>query len=169
MANDTGYIPPNGKLPNGAKLAAPIFTRQPSPPFDPVDEQKAVFSFLAAGVHALVKELHDLARQIDNRAFLVDEYRTQSPFGDSESTVTVQPTYDYKPEKIESIIITGPPGNVTLQLGDRFWSLTIPATGIIVIGPVAVLLNRNDPRILTGPTGNYNLELMGIADERFDA
>ena len=169
MANDTGYLPPNGRIPNGSRLAAPIFTRNPNPPIDPVDEQKAVFSFLAAGIHAMVKQLGQLARQVDNRSFVVDEYQVQGSLGTTESVVTVNPTYDYKPEKIESIVITGPAGAVTLQLGDRLWNLTIPATGVIVIAPVAILLNRNDLRQLSGAPGNYSLELMGIADERFDA
>jgi hypothetical protein len=120
-------------------------------------------------MHSLVKQLGDFARQVENRARVVDEYQVQSSVAASESTVTVQPIYDLVPEKIESIIITGPAGAVTLQLGDRFWNLTIPATGIIVIAPVAVLLNRNDIRQLSGAPGSYSLELMGIADERFDA
>jgi hypothetical protein len=169
MAGNQGTIPPNGKIHPGSKLESPIFTRQPGNPIDPDDRQKAVFGFLAAGIHSLVKQLGDLARQIDNRAFVVDEYQVQSSVSTAESVVTVQPIYDFKPEKIESIIVTGPPGNVTLQLGDRFWNLTIPATGIIVIAPVAILLGRNDLRQLTGTAGSYSLELMGIADERYDA
>jgi hypothetical protein len=169
MASNTGYLPPNGRIPAGSKLAAPIFTRDPGKPIDPVYEQKAVFSFLAAGIHSMVKQLGDLARQVENRSFVVDEYQIQGSLGTTESVVTVQPIYEFKPEKIESIIITGPAGAVTLQLGDRLWNLTIPATGVIVIAPVAILLGRNDLRQLSGAPGNYSLELMGIADERFDA
>lgn len=168
MANVRGRLPLNGKLPNGAQLGEPIFTRQPNKPFD-TDQQKTVFEYLAVGMHAMISQLGDLARQVDNRSRVVDEYQVQSSTVAAESVVTVQPIFDFVPEKIESVIITGPPGNITLQLGDRFWNLTIPATGVIVIAPVGILLNRNDLRQLTGTSGSYSLELMGIADERFDA
>jgi hypothetical protein len=251
MAGNAGYLPPNGRLPTGAKLAQPIFTRQPNKPFD-TDQQKTVFEYLAIGIHSLVTQMGDLARQIENRARVVDEYQVQSSTVTAESVVTVQPIFDFVPEKIESVIVTGPPtqsstptvnqiplgltgvasysnnsvgvlqtitggtvtaiaingvttglttgvffvpaggtvtvtysvaptvfttagipvqvpAQVTLQLGDRFWNLSMPPTGVIVIAPVGILLNRNDIRQLTGASGSYSLELTGIADERFDA
>lgn len=59
--------------------------------------------------------------------------------------------------------------NVTLQLGDRIWQLAIPATGYLQLGYVGLILGRSDARILTPATpGVYTLELMGIADRRFN-
>jgi hypothetical protein len=66
------------------------------------------------------------------------------------------------------VLITGPTGGISVQLGDRVWNLTIPATGVIVIAPVAILLGRSDVRQLTATTpGEYTLELMGHADDRY--
>lgn len=166
MAGNSGYLPRNGKLPHDAQ--AVIHTRNPVPPQGD-EREKVVYEYLAAGMVAMSEEMRKLARQIENRSRLVDEYQTQGSISANETTVPLQPTYDFMPEKIESIIVVGPPGNVTLTLGDRVWPLTIPAAGFLVIAPVAILLGRNDLRQLTGPAGNYNLELMGIADERFDA
>lgn len=56
----------------------------------------------------------------------------------------------------------------TLQLGDRTWSLTLPATGFLVIGaPIGLILARNDVRQLTTLiSGQWTLELMGHCDDR---
>jgi len=119
----------------------------------------------------LNKNIGNLARQIENVSFPVDEYNSAAISGAASSvSVTVQPTYDFMPEKITSVIVTGPTGVVSLKLGDRIWALTIPATGILVIAPLALLLGRSDDRILTpAAPGVYTLELMGYADRRFSA
>lgn len=111
-----------------------------------------------------------LARQLEDRTKLVDEYSVvQEYVTNNILVVEVLPTFDTIGEKIESVIITGPVTTAfTLQLGDRYWSMSTDATGKCLLAPVAILLGRNDRRILTGVSaGNWNLELMGIADERY--
>jgi hypothetical protein len=55
-----------------------------------------------------------------------------------------------------------------LQLGDRVWSLTLPASGILVMSDVNILLGRNDRRVLTSSLpGEWTLELTGFADNRY--
>jgi hypothetical protein len=144
-----------------------IFQRQ-VPPVEAPDIDQAPNQYIVKGLLKMHEQLQNLARQADDRSRLVDEYRTQTLVADSELSITVQPQFDYMAERIESVLVTGPAGAVTLQLGDRFWSLVIPASGIIVIAPVSFLLQRNDYRILTSVTpGDYGLELMGWADERY--
>jgi hypothetical protein len=144
-----------------------IFSRQVEPVTVP-DIDEAPNQYIVKGLLKMHEQLQNLARQADDRSRLVDEYRTQTLVADSEMTVTVQPQYDLMPERIVSVIVTGPAGIVNVQLGDRYWTLTIPATGILVIAPVSFLLGRNDYRVLTSATpGDYGLELMGWADERY--
>jgi hypothetical protein len=144
-----------------------IFGRQvPDVKVPDVDEQPN--QYIVDGLMALHKETRNLARIADDRSRPVDEYRTQTLTPDAELVVTVQPQYDQISERIESVIVTGPAGAVTIQLGDRTWLVTIPATGVLVIAPVSLLLSRNDYRQLTSATpGDYSLELMGWADERY--
>jgi hypothetical protein len=112
--------------------------------------------------------LSDMRRIAEDRSRPVDEYNTQTLVGTSVSTLQVNPQFDTMPERIESVLITGPAGACNLQLGDRNWALTIPASGILLISPVSLLLNRNDNRIISSATpGAYFLELMGWADERY--
>lgn len=120
-----------------------------------------------ARIHSI---LAGLARQLEDRTKLVDEYSiVQEYIANSVSVVEVLPTFDTINEKIESVIVTGPVTTAfTLQLGDRFWSMSTDATGKCILAPVAILLGRNDRRVLSGQSaGNWNLELMGIADERY--
>ena len=144
-----------------------IWSRQVEP-LEAPDIDEAPNQYIVKGLLKLHEQANNLARMADDRSRPVDEYRVQTLVPDSELTITVQPQYDYMPERIESVIVTGPAGAVTLQLGDRTWALTIPASGILVIAPVSFLLSRNDYRQLTSATpGDYSLELMGWADERY--
>jgi hypothetical protein len=144
-----------------------IFSRQ-VPEVKAPDIDEAPNQYIVKGLLKLHEQAQHLARIADDRSRPIDEYRTQTLVPDSELTITVQPQYDYMAERIESVIVTGPTGTVTLQLGDRTWALTIPASGILVIAPVSFLLQRNDYRTLTSATpGDYGLELMGWADERY--
>jgi hypothetical protein len=157
---------PHSKLPPDAKL----FTRDTNAPIKAEDTDYSDPAFIIQGLARLREALGELARQTENRGNPVDEYNTTPITGAAtESTVTVLPTYEYMPEKIEAVIIAGPPAAaVTLILGDRQWSLVIPAAGILPIGPLAIILGRNDPRQLVAQTpGQYFLEVMGIADRRF--
>lgn len=148
---------------------AVIHTRQPLG--TQVSEQETVSEdFARLGLARLLKQLSELNRIIDNRSKPVDEYQTGSPTVSSAAPLTVQPTFEYMPEKIESVIVTGPPaGTATLQLGDRSWSVVVPASGVLVVAPVGILLSRSDTRQLTpSAPGVWGLELMGIADQRFN-
>lgn len=162
MARSDGLI--HRKLPPDAT----VHTRQPVPPTTTDQEQESA-GFETLGSAALLEQLGTIARAAENRANPVDEYNSAGVSGaGSSSSVVVQPTYEYMPEKIESIVITGPTGAITLQLGDRIWQLNIPATGILTIGYVGLILGRSDARILTpAAAGIFTLELMGIADRRF--
>jgi hypothetical protein len=162
MARTEGLI--HRKLPHDAV----IHTRQPVDP-TATDKEQVSAGYTELGTEKLAEALSLLARQIENRSNVVDEYNSAAITGaGSSASVVVQPTYEYMPEKIESIIITGPTGNVQLQLGDRIWQLSIPATGILTIGYCAIMLSRTDARILTpGTPGVYTLELSGVADRRF--
>jgi len=128
--------------------------------------------FIRSGLLRLQEALGTLARLTENRGNPVDEYNTVPITGAaSESTLTVLPTYEMMPEKIVGVIVNGPPStSITVQLGDRLWPVVIPATGILVIAPIALILGRNDDRKIIAQTpGNYFLELMGYADARFKA
>lgn len=145
-----------------------ITTRQPDS-IRADDKEQEPSTYERLGLVHLKKQLERISRLAENAMMPVDEYNTASGVAGTTAVVTVQPTYEFMPEKIESIIITGPTGAITLQLGDRVWTLTIPASGILVIAPVALLLDRTDDRILRSATpGAYSLELMGRADKRFD-
>lgn len=163
MARSDGLI--HRKLPQDAVIS----TRQPVRT-ETGDDEQVSGEYAELGSKRLAAQLQTLAETIENRSNLVDEYNTAAITGaGSSAQFVVQPTYEYMPEKIESIVITGPAGAVTLQLGDRIWQLVIPATGYLVIGYVAIVLGRSDPRILTPASpGVYTLELMGIADRRFN-
>jgi hypothetical protein len=159
---------PDGLIHRRLPPDAVIHTRQPVQP-ETTEQETTEAGFSTLGAAQLAEQLEIIARLTENRANRVDEYNTAAITGaGSSASVTVQPTYEYMPELIESIIVTGVPGNITLQLGDRVWALTIPASGLLVIAPVRLLLSRTDNRILTpAAAGVFTLELMGIADRRF--
>lgn len=136
------------------------------------DEQTVSASYIAQSMLKYQQSLDELARNTENRSRKVDEYNSAPLTGGASTTIlTVTPIYEFMPELIESIIVNGPAAAVaSLIIGDRQWSVVIPATGILTIAPIAILLNRNDPRQLSSVTaGIWSLELMGIADARFDA
>lgn len=163
MARHDGLI--HSKLPPDAR----INVRDTNAPIGAQDVEEFVPQYIAAGMLAMREVLGEIARQAENRSNPVDEYNSAPITGAATSNVvSVFPTYEYMPEKIESVLIGGPAGAVTLQLGDRVLPLAIPVSGILVIAPVAIMLGRNDLRQLSAATpGVYFLELMGVADRRF--
>lgn len=163
MARSDGLV--HRKLPPDAT----IHTRQPVEPTT-TDQETESAGYDTLGAAALAEQLANLARSIENRSDIVDEYNSAAITGaGSSAVVEVFPTYEYMPEKIESILITGPAGPVQLQLGDRIWQLVIPAAGFLLIGYCGVVIGRSDRRVLTPASGGvYTLELMGIADRRFN-
>ena len=157
----------HSKLPADAE----IHVRDTNAPIRAADEETFSAEFVATGLLHLREALSELARRIENQAHPVDEYNTVPLTGAAtESVLNLLPTYEYMPEKIISILVAGPPASVvTLILGDRQFPVTIPAAGILPIGPVAMMLGRSDPRQLVASTpGTYFLELMGFADRRFE-
>lgn len=130
-------------------------------------EQELSPGFVLNSLMALKGSLGTLARLIENRGYPVDEYQTGTGTG---TVVSLTPTYDYMPERIEAVIITGPPaGVISLQLGDRIWNLVMPATGVLTIAPLGVIIGRSDIRQLTAQaSGQYTLELMGYGQRRFE-
>lgn len=152
---------PRATLPPGMQIP----TRQLSG-ISTADIEREPMKYVALALVHLRNQNANLAQQIADHSRPFDEYLPRTLTGDSETSINLQPTFE-STERVESIIITGPPGNVSLQLGDRLWALTIPATGILVIAPVHITLERSDNRQLTAATpGQYSLELMGYVDER---
>lgn len=139
--------------------------RQPEKVQVPDIEQEPMKYMALALVH-LRNALAKLPKMIEDQSRPVDEYRVQSNAADSVTQINLPPQWE-TPELIKSVLITGPAGTVTLQLGQRFWTLTVPAAGFILIAPLFLQLARDEPRILTPAVpGQYTLELMGHADER---
>ncbi len=155
-----GKIAPGGVIPVRNAPTTQVTDQEMSP----------IENYMIVAVSRIQKQLAGLARQLQDLTKPVDEYSIVSSYSPAgEVAVEVLPTYDTINEKIESIIVTGPVTTAfTLQLGDRFWNLSTDATGKVILAPVAVMLSRNDRRLLTSVTnGNWNLELMGHGDERF--
>lgn len=145
-----------------------IHGRQVHSPFTMDANQTPPIEYIAKAFAQMQRHLQDIVKGEVDETKVFDEYLAQGLAGYATSAITIQPTYEYT-ERVEAIIITGPAGAVTLQLGDRGpWSLTIPAAGILVIAPVAIYLGRNDIRSLTAASaGDFTLELMGHADTRW--
>jgi hypothetical protein len=139
--------------------------RNPVPLVAPGEQEYT--KMVALALLHLKNEISKLPVMIDDRSKPVDEYNVQSLAAESTSSITVQAQYE-TPERIDNIIITGPANAaVSLQLGDRVWSLIIATSGILHIGPLGLYLGRSDNRVLTAVTpGEYTLELMGYADTR---
>lgn len=123
--------------------------------------------YIALALVHLKEQLASAAKQLQDKSRPVDTYNPETVTLDAFSTITIQPAYEGM-ECITSIVVTGPAaGAATIQLGDRQWPVIIPATGILVIAPIAVRLGRSDNRVLTAAVaGDYSLELMGYADTR---
>jgi len=144
-----------------------IFTRHAEPQPVPDREPPAPGALVASALARMAGMLSDMRRIAEDRSRPVDEYIAQTLTAASVTALQVPPQFEI-PERIESVLITGPTGACSLQLGDRNWALTIPVSGVLLISPVSLLLNRNDNRILSSATpGAYFLELMGWADERY--
>lgn len=166
MARYDGIV--HEKLPPGTMF--PV--RDKNEPIRTENAEQITPEFIRSGLLQLQEALGEIARQTENRGNPVDEYNTCSITGAAtESTLTVLPTYEFMPEKIVGVIVSGTPSTaVTIILGDRQWPVIIPATGILIIAPIAIILGRNDIRQLTSVTpGQFFLELMGYADKRFSS
>lgn len=118
-----------------------------------------------------VEILKDAMRQItvflDNATRLIDEHQGGQSFSELSTSIDVLPDFETG-ELIESIIIVAPPAAaVNVTLGSRHWALVIPATGFLVIAPVAIRLDQRDQRNLSCNTpGLLFMELMGHRDRK---
>jgi hypothetical protein len=99
-----------------------------------------------------------LAKMANDRSFNyshpVDEYAPQGGTAVITNTVTLQPDYDM-PERITTITAIIPVGatSANLQLGQRILNLysgtALTAPGISVMVVHGIIVNSDDPRILT--------------------
>lgn len=138
------------------------------PPVQVPNIEHEPLKFIALALVHLRNEIAKLPVMIADASHPVDEYYVQELAPPTISSITLQPQYE-TPEIIEAVLITGPAaGTGTLQLGDRLWPFTLPATQVLFIGaPLLVCLSRSDNRVLTVNTpGAYSVELMGHADSR---
>lgn len=139
--------------------------RQPSQVQVP-DIEQAPLKYIALALVHLRNAFSAVPKMLEDNSKPVDEYRVQTLAPDSETGLSLLPQWE-SAELIRSVLITGPTGSITVQLGDRVWNLTIPASGFILISPLWLQLARDEPRTLTSATpGDYTMELMGHADER---
>lgn len=118
----------------------------------------------------LVRAFAGLTRYLEDKRRPVDEYQPVPNATETEGTVTVQAQFDRISARIISVLAWGPPNSTgTLTLGDCVIPVTIPASGVLPIGPLGLLLDHTDTRSLTlnQTTGNMGLRLMGWADERY--
>jgi hypothetical protein len=121
------------------------------------------FQDVAQGL--ILKELRNVASQLFDTSRPVDEYQSFTAVPTGHLTVEVQPEYEVD-ELIETIIIVATPAaTVAIQLGNRFWSIVIPATGVVTFENMKMRLGRSDRRLFTlGAAGALSVELMGHAD-----
>jgi len=134
---------------------------------DVKDLEREPMKFIALGLVHMKQQLEKLAIMSVDHSKPVDEYQVQSVTVESNPFIEVLPQYE-TPELIEAILVTGPAAaTFSLQLGDRNWSLVMPASQFIYLSPLVLCLSRTDRRILTASgTGEWSLELMGHADTR---
>jgi len=127
--------------------------------------------YILVALEHVRREANAIARKIADITKPVDEYSTGQLWDEVQSTLTVKltPQFDKSSERIECVIVTGPPSTAfTLTLGDRVWNVLTDASGKFVVEHTGILLDRNDLRYLVSTTpGNWTLELTGFADERY--
>lgn len=154
---------PRGKRPHGSQVPLRQVTG-----ISAEDIEQEPMKYIALALVHMKMQLQNLAVMSADHSRPVDEYQSQTLVAETtNNSLELQPQYEV-PELIECIIITGPTGAFTLQLGDRTWNLVMPATQCMTIGaPMRLLLSRNDRRVLTSAvTGEWTLELTGHADTR---
>jgi hypothetical protein len=101
-----------------------------------------------------VQLMRMIADQSFNYSHPVDEYAPQGGTAVITNTVTLQPDYDM-PERITTVTAIVPVGatSASLQLGQRTLTLysgtALTTPGIIVLVVHGIIVNSDDPRILT--------------------
>lgn len=146
-----------------------IHTRNPLPLQVPDTEAGFEKEWLQNHFDRIVRSLVGLTRYFEDKSRPVDEYQPTPSSTEVQGTVTVQPQFDVMAERITSVMLWGPAAATgVLTLGDCAIPIVIPATGVMVLGPLGLLLERDDPRSLTlSPAGDIGLRLMGWADVRY--
>lgn len=146
-------------------------TPRATPPVEVPDSPLPVADkYHLVALNRIHREIAAMSRKLASEVRLVDEYSIVGGYtGVGELIVEVQPQFDTMNELIQSVIVTGPASTAfTLQLGDRNWSVLTDASGRLEFTNIGLLLGRNDRRLLTSAmAGNWTLELMGRADERY--
>lgn len=104
------------------------------------------------------------AREI-NEAARVEEYAGESQEGPTGETILIAVPDFERTECITEVLVTGPVTTAfTLQLGDRFMSLSTDATGKCLLSPVSFSLGATAHRQLVSVTnGDWFLHLAGYA------
>jgi hypothetical protein len=150
----------------GFQPGADIGIREPIPLTAPGEKTPA--EYMAEALIELRDNLKAVVKMAGDATKVFDQYQPQTLLAESETTITLQPSWEYT-ERVESLLITGPAAaTVTVQLGDRVWPLIIGVSGYIYFDKLGVLLGRSDVRQLTASVpGNYSFELMGHADNRW--
>lgn len=125
---------------------APVPAKVPGPDLPPAAKM------ILVAVNRLEKGINELARTVQDASHSVDEYSTESVTIDNVLALSVFPEYDKMAERVNSVIVTGPPSTAfTLNLGDRSWDVTTSAQGLFQVMGAGLLLGRNDVRALTVP------------------
>jgi hypothetical protein len=146
----------------------PIHIREPEK-VEVKDVEREPMKFVALALIGLREHVKGLSQMISDKTKSIDEFNVQSPVALGITNLEINPQYEH-PVIIDAIIITGPAAaTATIQLGDRYWNVIVPATGVLFIGaPLGITLSRNDRRILTPtiPGVSWTFELTGHGDSR---
>lgn len=152
-----------GKIAAGGSL--PV-RNLPSPVITESREVEPTARYITLKLESVDRYLGIIAAAEINQAAIVEEYAGESQEGPTgETTLSVVPDYEPKSELITEVLVTGPVTTAfTLQLGDRFMSLSTDATGKVLLSPVRIVLGPTSKRILTSVTaGDWFFHLAGYA------
>lgn len=152
-----------GRLPPGSSL--PV-RNLPGPIHRTNAEIEASPRYIFEKLEELNRYMGILAAAETNRAAMVEEFAgesSESPTG--ETTLSIVPDYEPAAECITEVLVTGPVTTAfTLQLGNRYMTLSTDATGKCLLSPVQIILKPTSNRILTSVTsGDWFFHMSGYA------
>jgi hypothetical protein len=151
------------------KLQAGTILPGAEPVIVPDKESEPNLQYWTESLSRVADDIKRIALMVDNMSRSVDEHQGAQSFSEQSSSIDVLPDFEAG-EMITGIIVTGPPAaSLQLTLGSRHWPLIVPASGILVIAPIAIRLDQRDQRNLTfamGGPGLLGLELMGRIDKQ---
>lgn len=141
------------------ELDGPVVPIIPQVPHTGLADLPASAKMLLVALSRIEKAVSPLARGLIDLSHTVDEYSTEASTVDNLVSFQVFPEYDKFAERIDGVIVTGPPNApFTLALGDRTWNVLTDSKGLFQVVHAGILLARNDLRVLTatGPaTPNF--------------